>query len=122
VALGVPTFPFDGVSTPAIDAFQEAMAAYSNGAPGPAESEGWVAAKLFELAATRAAAATGSLNPTSLIAAMRTIKGETLGGLTVALDFTKPAPNNQRCAFVMQGDGNGGWTAPFGPGPQCPPG
>ncbi len=122
VALGVPTFPFAGASTPAIDAFHQAMAAYSSDTPGPAESEGWVAAKLFELAATRAAAASRSLTPATLIAAMRTIKGETLGGLTVALDFTKPTPNNQRCAFVMQGDGKGGWSAPFGPGVQCPPG
>jgi branched-chain amino acid transport system substrate-binding protein len=122
MVLGTPTFPFAGASTPAIDEFHRAMAAYSNGTPGPAESAGWVAAKLFELAAGRAAAASGSLNPTSLIAAMRTVKGESLGGLTVPLDFTNPKPKNQNCAFVMQGDGKGGWTAPLGPGMVCVPG
>jgi branched-chain amino acid transport system substrate-binding protein len=122
MALGLPTFPFAGVSTPAIDEFHRAMDAYGTGEAGPSDSQGWAAAKLFELAATRAAAASGSLTPETLIAAMRTVKGETLGGLTVALDFTKETPNNQRCAFVMQGDGKGGWIAPFGAGPHCVPG
>jgi branched-chain amino acid transport system substrate-binding protein len=122
VADGVPTFPFAGASTPAIDEFLAAMRTYSSVKPGPAESEGWAAAKLFELAATRAAETSGSLSPKTLIAAMRTIKGETLGGLTVALDFTSPTPRNQRCAFLMQGDGKGGWKTPFGPGIQCVPG
>jgi branched-chain amino acid transport system substrate-binding protein len=119
VVLGVPTFPFDGASSPAIDEFRRAMQTYSSEAPGPAHSEGWASAKLFELAATRAAKASGSLNPRSLIAALRTVKGETLGGLTVALDFTHPTPNNQPCGFAMQGDGTGGWKAPFGPGVNC---
>lgn len=122
LALGVPTFPFEGASTPAIDEFRRAMARYSDARPGPAESEGWAAAKLFELAATRAATAAKSLSPKTLIAAMRTVKGETLGGLTVALDFTTTTPRNQLCAFVMQGDGKGAWNAPFGPGVQCVPG
>lgn len=122
IALGPPTFPFAGASTPAIDEFKEAMQTYGTADPGPADSEGWAAAKLFELAATKAAAARQSITSATLIEALRTVKGETLGGLTVALDFTKEAPNNQRCAFVMQGDGKGGWTAPFGPGPHCVPG
>lgn len=119
VVLGVPTFPFDGASTPAIDEFRRAMASYSSEPPGPANSEGWASAKLFELAATRAAQASGSLSGKTLIAALRTVKGETLGGLTVALDFTQPTPNNQGCGFAMQGDGKGAWTAPLGPGVNC---
>lgn len=119
VVLGVPTFPFAGASSPAIDEFHAAMDAFGNSAPGPAESAGWVAAKLFELAANRAAAASGSLTSATLLAAMRTVQGETLGGLSVALDFTNPTPNNQPCAFVMQGDGAGGWAAPFGADVQC---
>lgn len=119
VVLGLPTFPFAGASSPAIDEFRAAMEEFGNGAPGPAESAGWVAAKLFELAANRAAAASGSLSSETLITAMRTVQGETLGGLTVALDFTSETPNNQPCAFVMQGDGSGGWAAPFGPDLQC---
>jgi branched-chain amino acid transport system substrate-binding protein len=122
VVLGVPTFPFAGASTPAIDEFRRAMAAYSNVTPGPAQSEGWVAAKLFELAATRAAQASGKLTPATLLAALRTVKGETLGGLTVALDFTSTTPHNQPCGFAMQGDGKGGWTTPLGPGVNCSPG
>jgi branched-chain amino acid transport system substrate-binding protein len=119
VVMGVPTFPFDGASTPAIDEFRRAMADFSSDAPGPAHSEGWASAKLFELAATRAARTSGSLTSATLIAALRTVKGETLGGLTVALDFTNPTPNNQPCGFAMQGDGNGAWKAPFGPAVNC---
>jgi branched-chain amino acid transport system substrate-binding protein len=122
MALGLPTFPFAGASSPAIDEFTAAMDKYATSEPGPSESQGWAAAKLFQLAATRAAAARGSLSPETLIAAMRTVKGETLGGLTVALDFTSETPNNQRCAFMMQGDGKGGWSAPFGAAPHCVPG
>lgn len=121
VVLGVPTFPFAGASTPAIDEFLRAMDTFGNAEPGAAESEGWVAAKLFELAANRAAAASGSLTPATLIAALRTVQGETLSGLTVALDFTGPTPRNQGCAFTLQGDGAGGWLAPFGPDLQCVP-
>jgi ABC-type branched-subunit amino acid transport system substrate-binding protein len=120
--LGVPTFPFDGASSPAIDEFHRAMRAHLGGQPGAAESAGWVAAKLFELAATKAAAASGSLSSKTLIAAMHTVKGETLGGLTVPLDFTGAKPHNGACAFVMQGDGKGGWTAPYGAELQCVPG
>ena len=119
VVLGLPTFPFAGASSPAIDEFRAAMEQFGNGEPDPAESAGWAAAKLFELAANRAATASGSLSSATLLTAMRTVQGETLGGLTVALDFTNETPNNQPCAFVMQGDGQGGWAAPFGPDLQC---
>jgi hypothetical protein len=49
---------------------------------------------------------------------MHTVKGETLGGLTVALDFTGPKPNNGPCQFIMQANG-GGWRVPVGAGPFC---
>jgi branched-chain amino acid transport system substrate-binding protein len=119
VVLGTQTFPWVGVSTPAIDEFHRAMERHLNGTAGPAESVGWTAAKLFELAANRAAAASGSLSPKTLIEAMRTIKGEDLGGLTVPLDFTGPQPTTPACGFILQGDGAGGWTALYGAEPQC---
>jgi branched-chain amino acid transport system substrate-binding protein len=120
VILTLQTFPFAGLTTPGFKEFADAMASVApNEIIGPATSYGWAAAKLFELAANRAAAATGSLNPKSLLAAMHTIKGETLGGLTVALDFTGSTPNNQQCAFIMQADGAGKWSLPVGSAPYC---
>jgi hypothetical protein len=70
-------------------------------------------------APTGAPAASGSLSPKTLIEAMRTIKGEDLGGLTVPLDFTGPQPTTPACGFILQGDGAGGWTALYGAEPQC---
>jgi branched-chain amino acid transport system substrate-binding protein len=120
VILTLQTFPFAGLSTPAFKEFTQAMASVApNEVIGPATSYGWAAAKLFELAANRAAAASGSLSPKTLVAAMRTIKGETLGGLTVALDFTANTPNNQPCAFIIQADGPGKYSLPVGSDPYC---
>jgi branched-chain amino acid transport system substrate-binding protein len=120
VILTLQTFPFVGVTSAAFAEFSRTMATVApNEDIGPAASYGWTSAKLFELAANRAAAASGRLNPSTLVAAMRTIKGETLGGLTVALDFTGTTPKNQPCQFVMQADGNGKWTLPVGADPYC---
>jgi branched-chain amino acid transport system substrate-binding protein len=117
--LSLQTFPFAGASSPAFTEFTQAMATFApNETIGPASSYGWAAAKLFQLAANKAAAATQSLSSRSLLDAMRTVKGETLGGLTVALDFTGPKPNNAPCGFVMQANG-GGWRVPVGAGPFC---
>jgi branched-chain amino acid transport system substrate-binding protein len=114
------TFAWAGMSSPAFQEFSQAMAAYAPSEKvGPASSYGWTAGKLFELAATKAAAATRSLNPKSVSNAMHTVRAETLGGLTVALDFTAPTPNNAPCGFIIQADGSGGWKLPFGPSPYC---
>jgi branched-chain amino acid transport system substrate-binding protein len=120
VILTLQTFPFAGLTTPAFKEFTQAMASVApNEVIGPATSYGWAAAKLFELAANRAAVASSSLSPKTLVAGMRTIKGETLGGLTVALDFTGSRPNNQPCAFIIQADGSGKWSLPVGSDPYC---
>jgi hypothetical protein len=114
------TFPFAGLSSPAFTDFAQSMATYAPGETiGPASSYGWASAKLFEFAATRAATATQSLNPKSLVDALHSVQGETLGGLTVALDFTGSTPNNAPCEFIMQANGSGGWNLPVGPDPYC---
>lgn len=82
-------------------------------------ADGWAAAKLLELAATRAAEASNSVSSATLIAALRTVRNDRLGGLVTALDFSGKTPNNANCYFVVQGDGHGGWTAPLGPAAQC---
>jgi branched-chain amino acid transport system substrate-binding protein len=113
-------FAWAGMSSPAFQEFSQAMGTYAPSEKvGPASTYGWTAGKLFELAATKAAAATRSLNPKSLSTAMHTVRGETLGGLTVTLDFTGPRPNNAPCGFIIQADGSGGWKLPEGPNPYC---
>jgi branched-chain amino acid transport system substrate-binding protein len=120
VLVPLQTFPFAGMSSPAFQEFAQSMASFApNEKIGAASSYGWAAGKLFELAATKAAAATRSLNPKSLLTAMHTVRGENLGGLTVALDFTGATPNNAPCGFIMQANGSGGWKLPFGSNPYC---
>jgi hypothetical protein len=50
---------------------------------------------------------------------MHTIRGETLGGLTVSLDFTGPTPANESCGFIIQADGPAQWTLPVGEEAFC---
>jgi branched-chain amino acid transport system substrate-binding protein len=113
------TMPFAGIATPAYQQFETTMTQYGDSQPGPGESLGWAAAKLFELAATKAAAASHVLTPESLTVAMHTISNETLGGMTTALNFTGNLPAPQSCVFAMQGNGKGQWTAPLGPNAIC---
>jgi branched-chain amino acid transport system substrate-binding protein len=113
-----PVFPFQAASGGAIDQYNEAMARYRGGAPGPADSFGWAAAKEFELIATRAAAASRSIASATLLAAAHTLDHETLGGLTAPLTFTGDTPSTPNCYFVVRGNG-GRWTLPNGSGMQC---
>lgn len=112
-------FPFVGVSGAAYDEFRRVTREHLGREPGLAEAVGWAAAKLFELGATRAAQSNRSLTSKTLLAAGHTIKGETLSGLTVTLDFSGPSAAPTPCGFVLQGDGNGRWTAPLGAKPLC---
>lgn len=119
VATGI--FPFQGASTPAIDAFTQGMATFAPGErTSPAHALGYTNGKLFEAVAVRAAEASGTITPESLTAALHTLQGETLGGLSVPLTFTANGPDPARCYFVIQGDGTGnGFAAPLGPDPVC---
>ena len=48
------------------------------------------------------------------------LKGETLGGLTAPLTFTKGQPTSLKCWFYYQVKG-GKFTDPFGESPTCAP-
>jgi branched-chain amino acid transport system substrate-binding protein len=111
-------FPFQGATSPAIDEYTKDFAAYVGGKPGPAEGLGWAAAKLFQKVAMNAALADHQLTSATLMKAAHKVSGETLGGLTTALDFTKGKANPANCYFVVQIKG-GAWTAPKGPAAQC---
>jgi len=112
-------FPWTNVPRPTVRDYAAAMDQYGGGPLGPATAQGWAAAKLFQLGAERAAAASGSLSSAALMAAFHTIRNETLGGLTVPLDFGGPIAHNAPCMFAMQGDQHGGWALPYGGDPIC---
>ena len=121
VALHMPTMPFTGGSGGAIDDYNHAIQAFAPGTkPGPGLALGWVAGKLFDLAATGAARTTTSITPQGLIAALHAVHDETLGGLTVPLNFATDGAHNANCYFSMQGDGTGkGYRLPKGPAAIC---
>jgi len=108
--LAMPTFPFTGSATPAQAEFQQAMNALYSQPPGPGESMGWTAAKEFELAVVRAAQATHLLSSKTLIDALHTFTNESLGGLSVPLNFGSATPVPASCWFPMQATG-GSWSA-----------
>lgn len=122
VVLSMPTFPFAGAgSNPAVEEFRTAVATLAGSiSPGPGLSAGWAAGKLFELVATHAAQADHEITSKGLIAALYALRNETLGGLTVPLNFGPSGAKNAPCYFTMRGDGTGrGYQTPDGVGPTC---
>lgn len=101
--IAVPTFPFQGLDTPAAEEFAATFSQYGEGEPHPYHSQGWVTSKMFELAATRALQATGTISPKTLIDALYTFRNETFGGLSIPLTFTPGAGfTNPPCWWPMQ--------------------
>jgi branched-chain amino acid transport system substrate-binding protein len=110
------TFPWVATGNPALDEYQEAMRAHRT-SPSAATSMGWASAKLF----ARAAAALGE-PPTraQLLEGLYSLRDETLGGLTVPLNFRRGEPAvDSGCWFVLQA-GEGKWQAPQQATPDCP--
>jgi branched-chain amino acid transport system substrate-binding protein len=106
-----PTFPWM-VTDGAAAEYGEALARYAPGlSTSGAASQVWTSGKLLE-AASRSLPA----EPTSadVLAGLRAIQGDNLGGLTTALAFGAGGPNPQAgCYFVVQVSGRA-WTAPRG--------
>lgn len=106
----VGTFPFIANSSPAHKEFQEAIAQFHNGKPGPGESVGWASAKLLELVLNLAATNAKSITPATLIDALNTLENETLGGLIAPVTYPKGRPGiYQSCWFALKASG-GEWT------------
>jgi hypothetical protein len=116
--LGMPTFPFVGSTNPAEAEFQQVMKSFSSQPPGPGESIGWTAAKEFELAVERAAQASKFISPKTLIAALQSFNNETLGGLSVPLNFSGGYAAPGSCWFPVQAKG-GIWSNLNGGQMQC---
>jgi branched-chain amino acid transport system substrate-binding protein len=108
--VAVPTFSFVGAGTPAQQEFQAAMKEFYGKPPGAQESGGWTSAKLIELAATMAARSKGTITSASMIEALRTLKDETLGGLSVPVSFREGGPGiYPHCWFALRAT-KGQWS------------
>lgn len=116
VLVGMPVFPFTGLSTPAYREFDAVWKRYGGGkAVAPASALGWASAKLFEKVAK---AAGGDISRESLLKQLRGVKGERLGGLTAPMTFGPKGAVDTNCVFFMRGN-NGKWAAPNGDKPFC---
>jgi branched-chain amino acid transport system substrate-binding protein len=96
--------------------FDQVMGSYLNTAISPPLVMGtWTGLELFA-----AAAASASATPTAqdIYDGLYALHGETLGGLTAPLTFTKGQPNQDNCFFVYKVD-NGTYSTPQGTSPVC---
>jgi branched-chain amino acid transport system substrate-binding protein len=117
--VGSQVFSFVGQETPARKQFHDVMRTFYGKPAGPGEAYGWAAAKLFEHVAGIAATNAGELTPKSLIDALHTLEGETLGGLTVPLTFPAGRPAQPaKCVFGAQVQ-DGEWRPLNGGEPLC---
>ena len=94
--------PWFDSSTPATSAYQAAIAKYAPSLGqenGPEANYQWVAGQLFEAAVK--ASGSGTVTAASVKQGLYALKGETLGGLTQPLTFTKGQTPMFNCWFTM---------------------
>lgn len=115
--------PFFDDSIPGIKEYRDAVKAYKpDFLGGPLDisstAQAFGPAKLVEKAIS---GITGDVTAESVMASLYTIKGETLGGLTPPLTFTKGKPTRIHCWFVWDiKNGTGDASADKG-APRCGP-
>jgi len=94
--------PWFDSSTPATNAYQVAIAKYAPNLgqeDGPEANYQWVAGQLFEAAVK--ASGSSTVTSASVKQGLYALKGETLGGLTQPLTFTKGQTPMFNCWFTM---------------------
>jgi branched-chain amino acid transport system substrate-binding protein len=95
--------PWFASSTPATKAYQTAIAKYAPSLGqenGPEANYQWVAGQLFE-AAVKASGSSTTVTSASVKQGLYALKGETLGGLSQPLAFTKGQTPMFNCWFTM---------------------
>jgi branched-chain amino acid transport system substrate-binding protein len=115
-------FPFFDQSTPATRAFHAALKKYAPSVGTPAmplnsqAAAAWASGELFETAVR--GGGTGQVTPASVKKGLYSLKGDTLGGLTAPLTFTRGKPTNYNCSWVYEIK-NGAFAAPDGTQATC---
>jgi len=105
-------------SSPATQEFHAAMKKYApDTSLNAAASLSWAAGKLFE-AAYKAAGSPDKLTTAKILDGLYALKGETLGGLTPPLTYTKGKATTITCGFAV-GISDGKYVAPDGLIPSC---
>ena len=115
--LALPLAPWFQTSNASVVQYKDTMTRYSPGnSPTASGENGWAAAKMFELAASRGSDPTTSAG---ILDGLWSMKNETLGGLIPAVTFTKDqnAPE-VKCWSVVVITG-GQFTAPEGGQLHC---
>jgi branched-chain amino acid transport system substrate-binding protein len=113
--------PWFDSSTPATDAYQTAIAKYAptlGQENGPEANYQWVAGQLFEAAVK--ASGSSTVTAASVKQGLYALKGETLGGLTQPLTFTKGQTPMFNCWFTMAVVGEK-FALPSGLTTECAP-
>jgi branched-chain amino acid transport system substrate-binding protein len=117
-------FPFFDTSNPATQAFHAALKQYAPSlgtSESPLNSEvtqAWASGKLFEAAV--AGSGSAAVTAASITQGLYSLKGETLGGLTVPLTFTPGQAANHNCYFTYTIQ-NGKFVEPNGLKTSCAP-
>jgi branched-chain amino acid transport system substrate-binding protein len=117
-----PVAPFF-LDLPATVEFRAAMARYApKEEVNVSTSLGWVSAKLFERAVTRAT--NPAVTTADVLSGLRSVKGDDLGGITYPLTFDSGAPDNatheQSCWWTIRISA-GRWTTPDNGQRRCGP-
>ena len=117
-------FPFFDSSTQATQQFQSVMKKYAPSLGtaalpmNPAVTQAYASGLMFEAAIKASGAST--VTPESIKDGLYSFKGETLGGLTVPLSFTKGKPSPHNCYFTYAIK-NGKYVEPNGLKYTCVP-
>jgi branched-chain amino acid transport system substrate-binding protein len=109
-------------ANPEIAAMRQALNTYKPGLLSsadfnPGSSMVWAAGLLFA-AAAKAGNLGANPTPADVLNGLYALKGETLGGLTAPLTFTKGKPTSLPCWFYYK-VANGQFTTPFGSKAAC---
>jgi len=109
ILIPIPARAFNDTSNAKVVRYQKALSRYAPGEEIRQNSfAGWVAAEAFEAAANRAPDPTTSAG---ILEGLWTFKGETLGDITMPLEFPRESTVPQRsCWFTLRG-GDGKFVA-----------
>lgn len=114
----VATFPYPADDSPATAEYHSTMQRFApDVTPAASSTQLWVAAKIFERAATGVA---GPLERATLLDTLFTFKNETFGGLTQPITYNRDAAASPVPCWFVQTISNGAWVAPQGSRPVCP--